>query len=88
LAVLELGQIWKLFAGEKPTRRSKMALKLIIRNHMDHFMTSYEALLPIFGPEGVAGIDRDIRDTCRVMDNNPDQKPPSYIHMRRPSLKV
>jgi len=88
-AVLELGQIWKLFTGTKPTRRVQNSAQTEHPQSYGPFHEFvHEALLPIFGPDGMAGIDRDIRHTCRVMDNNPDQKPPSYIHMRKPSSKV
>jgi hypothetical protein len=88
LAVMELGHIWKLFTGARPTRRVENSAQTEHpRSYGPFHEFVHEALLPIFGPNGMAGIDRDIRDTCRVMDNNPDQKPPSYIHMREPSLK-
>jgi hypothetical protein len=82
-AIDELGHIWKRFTGKRPTRRVENPANTCRPRSYGPFQEFVkEALLPIFDNAGVVGIDRDIRQTCAVMDNNPDQPPPSYVHMK------
>jgi hypothetical protein len=82
-AINELGHIWKLFTGKRPTRRVQNAVYTDNPRTYGPFHEFVSvALLPLFGEAGVAGIDRDIRKTCQFMDKNPDQQPPSFIQIR------
>ena len=82
-AINELGHIWILFAGKRPTRRVQNAVYTDSPQSYGPFHEFVSAaLLPLFGKAGLAGIDRDIRKSCRLMDKNPNQRPPSFIQIR------
>lgn len=82
-AVTELGHIWKSLTGKRPTRSVENPASNPNPQPYGAFQNFVRlALLPIFGPRDILGIDRDIRQTCRFMDNNPDAEVPSYVHMK------